>query len=206
MRSEVLPHYLTENFPLLSIWGRSKNEEIFGLVTTEISDLFVRLYKIAPLGSEILNLSPLPIHSSQLAHNTSAAVFKEMILKQSLSCSLWWSIPLNTLGTIAPFNNSAQFLTHFLDSFLLLKYLGNSAASFWNISVGNLYWRRQGNEVSSEHLRTAAAASSLGRSKPLSCSSCWAKVCHFNLYFTNLVTKISLSPNFKKHKGLSPHF
>ena len=57
--------------PTAIILGRSKNEENFGLVTTEISDLFVRLYKIAPLGSEILNLSPLPIHSSQLTHNSS---------------------------------------------------------------------------------------------------------------------------------------
>ena len=46
-------------------WGK-----FWAFVTTEISDLFVRLYKIAPLGSEILNLSPLPIRSSQLAHNT----------------------------------------------------------------------------------------------------------------------------------------
>ena len=56
--------------------GRSKNEENFGLVTTEISDLFVRLYQIAPLGSEILNLSLLSIHSSQ-------TVLNEKILKQS---------------------------------------------------------------------------------------------------------------------------
>ena len=50
----------------------------FELVTTEISDLFVRLYQIAPLGSEILNLSLLSIHSSQLR-----AVLNEKILKQS---------------------------------------------------------------------------------------------------------------------------
>ena len=50
-------------------------------------------------------------------------------------------------------------------------------------------------------MRTAAATSSLGRSEPLSCSSFSALVCQFDEHFTNLVNKLSLSPNFKKHKG-----
>ena len=54
-------HYLTHNFPTLSEAGPKMGN--FELVTTEISDLFVRLYQIAPLGSQILNLAPLPIHS-----------------------------------------------------------------------------------------------------------------------------------------------